>query len=139
MELYVEVVLPCLATETAFTTSKSKESDVYSYGVVLLELITRKKALDPSFPENTHIVRWVSSMLNGTDKIEVVADPDLMHEVVGSMEMEEVFQVLSLAMRCTAEEASERPLMWDVVKELMDIKSKACNFPKQGKYGSVVS
>ncbi|THU48544.1 hypothetical protein C4D60_Mb06t00070 [Musa balbisiana] len=113
-----------ISPETAYTTRKSKESDVYSYGVVLLELLTRKKALDPSFPENKDIVNWVTSTLDGNGEIGPVVDQDLMNQVMGTWELEEVHKVLFLAMRCTAKEASRRPSMQNVVRELIDIKSK---------------
>ncbi|OAY66225.1 Receptor-like protein kinase [Ananas comosus] len=122
-----------MSPETAFTPRRSKESDVYSYGVVLLELITRKMALDPSFPENTDIVNWVSSAVNNDYEIEAVCDPNLMSELMSSVEMEEVRKVLLLAVRCTAKEAGERPPMRNVVKELIDIKSNSGDLQKQRK------
>lgn len=107
-------------TENAFTTTKSKESDVYSYGVVLLELITRKKALDPSFFEEVDIVGWVRSVRNNTEEIERIVDPNLMDECLDSSVMEQVFDVLIVALRCTEKEPSKRPTMRDVVKQLVD-------------------
>ncbi|KAK1276941.1 Receptor-like protein kinase [Acorus gramineus] len=115
-----------MSPETAFTTRKSKESDVYSYGVVLLELITRLKAVDPSFPENTDIVSWVNSNLNGREGhcLDRIVDPGLIREFMGSRDMEEVAKVLLLALRCTAKEAGNRPSMGDVVKQLTDLKMR---------------
>lgn len=115
----------CLVTEVAYTARKGKESDVYSYGVVLLELLTRKMAVDPSFPDGVDIVGWVTSSLDhGTGKMEVVVDTDLVSEVMGTPGTEEVNKVLSLAMRCVAREASKRPSMQNVARELQDIKSR---------------
>ncbi|CAL5012764.1 unnamed protein product [Urochloa decumbens] len=133
-----------MAPELAFSTKSSMESDVYSYGVVLLELLTRKMAVDPSFPDNTDIVGWVSAALNGTDKIEAVCDPDLMEEVYGTVEMEEVRKVLSVALRCASREASQRPSMAAVVKELTDARPVATAAgrslsKKQGKPGQAGS
>jgi serine/threonine protein kinase len=135
-----EHALRCLA-ELAFSTKSSMESDVYSYGVVLLELLTRRAAVDPSFPDGTDIVSWASSALNGTDKIEAVCDPALMEEVFGTVEMEEVSKVLSVALRCAAREASQRPSMTAVVKELTDARpatggGRSLSKSKQGKPGS---
>ncbi|TVU05676.1 hypothetical protein EJB05_48849 [Eragrostis curvula] len=129
-----------MAPELAFSTRSCIQSDVYSYGVVVLELLTRKMAVDPSFPNNLDIVSWVSFMLNGTDQIESVCDPDLMEEVFGTVEMEEVRKVLSVAIRCAAKEASQRPSMVDVVKELTDLRpargAEALSKSKQDRHGS---
>ncbi|KAM3267635.1 hypothetical protein P3S67_032053 [Capsicum chacoense] len=107
-----------MAPETAFAASKSKESDVYSSGVVLLELITRKKALDPSLYGNTDIVSWVRSIWTETEEIEKIVDPSLLDEFIDSSVMEQVIEVLSLALRCTEKDVSRRPSMKEVVKLL---------------------
>lgn len=104
---------------------------MYSYGVVLLELITRKMALDPSFPHDVDLVSWVSSTLNEGNVIESVCDPALMREVCGTAELEEVCSVLSIALRCTAEDARQRPSMMDVVKELTRARREVVSLPKQ--------
>ncbi|KAJ0537265.1 putative protein kinase RLK-Pelle-LRR-XI-1 family [Helianthus annuus] len=106
-----------IAPENAFTSTKSKESDVYSYGVVLLELITRKKAVDPSFADGVDIVKWVRSVWNEKRDIEEVVDA-----AAGDYGVrEQVTQMLELALRCTHSEPSRRPSMRDVVKELEDV------------------
>ncbi|KAM3208233.1 hypothetical protein ACQJBY_063105 [Aegilops geniculata] len=126
-----------MAPELAFSTRNSIKTDVYSYGVVLLELITGRTAADPSFPENMDIVAWVPHALNGVDQIGPVCDPALLDEVYSTVEMEEVRKVLRLALRCTAKEPSQRPSMVDVVKELTDARFAGIpSSSKQGKPGS---
>uniref|UniRef100_J3MTG5 non-specific serine/threonine protein kinase n=1 Tax=Oryza brachyantha TaxID=4533 RepID=J3MTG5_ORYBR len=120
-----------MAPEMAFSTKSTTDFDVYSYGVVLLELITRKMAVDSSFPGNMDIVSWVSSELKETNQIETICDPALVDEAYGTDEMEEVRKVLSLALRCTAKEASQRPSMAVVVKELTDARHVFCSYSKQ--------
>lgn len=107
--------------ENAFTTTKTKESDVYSYGVVLLELLTRKKALDPSFIEGQDIVSWVSFSWSNTEEITGIIDPGLMDEVINLGIIEQVTDVLLVALRCTEKEASKRLSMREVVKQLEDV------------------
>ncbi|KAL5999242.1 hypothetical protein ACLOJK_040692 [Asimina triloba] len=116
-------------TKTAFSTRKSKESDVYSYGIVLLELITRRMPLDPSFPEATDIVSWVKfATSNDAENINAVVDPLLWHQFIDSRIMEEVGNVLVLALKCTENGASDRPSMRDVVTQLIDVKAHARRF-----------
>lgn len=105
--------------ENALSTIKSKESDVYSYGVVLLELITRKKALDPLFVGETDIVEWVRSVWSSTEDINKIADSSLREEFLDSNIMNQAIDVLLVALRCTEKAPRRRPTMRDVVKRLV--------------------
>jgi len=105
-------------TENAYTTTKGKESDVYSYGVVLLELISRKKALDPSFMEGTDIVNWARSSWEEAGVVDEIVDSELADEISNSDVMKQVTEVLLVALRCTLKDPRSRPTMRDVIKHL---------------------
>ncbi|XP_057450618.1 receptor-like protein kinase isoform X2 [Lotus japonicus] len=109
-----------IAPENAYTAANSRESDVYSYGVVLLALITRKKAVDPSFVEGTDIVSWVRSVWNETGEINQVVDSSLSEEFLDTHKMENATKVLVVALRCTEQDPRRRPTMTDVTKQLSD-------------------
>lgn len=105
-------------TENAYTTTKGKETDVYSYGVVLLELISRKKALDPSFVEGMDIVNWARAVWEETGVVDDIVDSELASEISNSNVMKQVTKVLLVALRCTERDPRTRPTMRDVVKYL---------------------
>ncbi|XP_010501502.1 PREDICTED: leucine-rich repeat receptor-like protein kinase PEPR2 [Camelina sativa] len=115
-----------IAPENAYKTVRSKESDVYSYGVVLLELVTGKRAVDRSFPEDTNIVSWVRSVLSSyeddDDTAGPIVDPTLVDELLDTKLREQAIQVTDLALRCTDKRPENRPSMRDVVKLLTDLK-----------------
>ncbi|KAK4395002.1 Receptor-like protein kinase [Sesamum angolense] len=115
----VQGTIGYMAPERAFSTKCSKECDVYAYGIVLLELVTRKKVLDPPFGGEVDIVGWVRSAWIETQDIEAIVDPSLVDEFVDSTVKEQVKDVLLVALRCTEREPSARPSMRDVVKQLM--------------------
>lgn len=106
---------------------RSKESDVYSYGVVLLELVTGKRAVDRSFPEDINIVSWVRSVLSSyedeDDTVGPIVDPTLVDELLDTKLREQAIQVTDLALRCTDKRPENRPSIRDVVKDLTDLKS----------------
>lgn len=110
----------CYTTENAYTTTKGKESDVYSYGVVLLELISRKKALDPSFMEGMDIVIWVRSLWEESGVVDEIVDSELANEIsnYNANVMKEVTNVLLVALTCTETDPRKRFTMRDVIKHL---------------------
>lgn len=112
-------------TENAFTTRSSRESDVYAYGVVLLELVARKKVLDASFGEGVDIVGWARAAWNEGEDVGKIVDPDVVDELLDSSIKEQVEDVVLLAFRCTDMEAGKRPSMRDVVKELIMVESRS--------------
>lgn len=53
-----------MAPEYASSGKLTEKSDVFSFGVVLLELITGRKSVDPSQPMGDEsLVEWVCSMI----------------------------------------------------------------------------
>ncbi|KAF7843147.1 receptor-like protein kinase [Senna tora] len=97
---------------------QSGVSDVYSYGVVLLELITGKKVLDPSFMEKMTLVGWVRSMWMHTRSIENIVDSRLARELSDGNVVEQVTRVLRIALQCSEKDPRKRPTMRRVIKLL---------------------
>ena len=98
---------------------------MYSYGVVLLELLTRKKAADDSLADDDDgfdIVRWARSVWSENEEIELVVDRGLCDNMHDSIVIrEQVMQVLHVALSCTEREPSRRPSMREVVRQLENV------------------
>ncbi|CAN7099532.1 unnamed protein product [Brassica rapa subsp. narinosa] len=89
-------------------------SDVYSFGIVLLEIITNQDVLDQT-REKSHIAEWTSFMLNRGD-ITGIMDPNL-H---GDYNSHSAWRALELAMLCANPSSEKRPNMFQVVIELKE-------------------
>ncbi|TKY50181.1 LRR receptor serine/threonine-protein kinase RPK2 [Spatholobus suberectus] len=101
-----------VAPEYAMTCRVSDKADVYSYGVVLLELLSDKKALDPSFSSYGHgfnIVAWACMLLK-QGRAKEFFTAGLWEAGPG----DDLVEVLHLAVVCTVESLSTRPTMKQV-------------------------
>lgn len=103
------------APEYAMTGQLTVKSDVYSFGVVLLELITGRKAIDNTRSQGEHnLVAWARPLFKDRRKFPAMADPLLQ----GRYPMRGLYQALAVAAMCLQEQASQRPMIHDVVTAL---------------------
>ncbi|XP_052156186.1 putative leucine-rich repeat receptor-like protein kinase At2g19210 [Oryza glaberrima] len=100
--------------EYLMTMQPTTKSDVYSFGVVLLELVTGKPALLRDL-DNTSIIQWVQQHL-ARGNIEDVVDAR-MH---GDHDINSVWKVVDIALKCTMQESIHRPTMTGVVAMLQE-------------------
>lgn len=107
-----------VAPEYALTGHLTIKSDVYSYGVVLLELLTGRVPVDMKrAPGEGVLVSWALPRLSERDKVTEIMDPAL----EGQYSLKEVVQVAAIAAMCVQAEADYRPLMADVVQSLVPL------------------
>nr|GFA45308.1 leucine-rich repeat transmembrane protein kinase protein [Tanacetum cinerariifolium] len=85
------------------------KSDVYSFGIVLLELITSRRAVSG----NINIINWVKSTI-AEGHVEHIIDPKLQ----GNFNRDTAWKVVELAIACVSYSSIKRPTMNDVVMEL---------------------
>ncbi|KAM6549404.1 hypothetical protein CsatB_021080 [Cannabis sativa] len=109
-----------VAPEYAMTCRVSDKADVYSYGVVLLELLSDKKALDPSFSSfgnGFNIVQWACMLLRqGRAKEFFTAG------LWDTGPHDDLVEVLHLAVVCTVDSLSTRPTTRQVVRRLKQLQ-----------------
>ncbi|XP_041024916.1 wall-associated receptor kinase-like 20 isoform X1 [Juglans microcarpa x Juglans regia] len=97
------------------------KSDVYSYGVVLLELLTSQKAIDFSRDQDdVNLATYVGQRANTGASMEVVDQRLLGKEPTGDT-LTSIKLFLELALSCLREKKGDRPGMKDVVQELQCI------------------
>ena len=95
--------------------------DIYSYGVVLLELLTGKRPLDSEFGESVDLVEWIRRKIRDNNSLEEALDSS-----VGNCKhvQEEMLLVLRIALLCTAKLPKDRPSMRDVITMLGEAKPR---------------
>ncbi|XP_009138189.2 BRASSINOSTEROID INSENSITIVE 1-associated receptor kinase 1 isoform X2 [Brassica rapa] len=105
-----------IAPEYLSTGKSSEKTDVFGYGVMLLELITGQRAFDLARLANDDdvmLLDWVKGLLK-EKKLEALVDVDLQGNYID----EEVEKLIQVALLCTQSSPMERPKMSEVVRML---------------------
>ncbi|XP_019083084.1 PREDICTED: protein kinase APK1B, chloroplastic isoform X1 [Camelina sativa] len=108
------------APEYLATGHLTTKSDVYSYGVVLLEVLSGQRVVDKNRPPGEQkLVEWARPLLANKRKLFRVIDNRLQDQY----SMEEACKVATLVLRCLTYEIKLRPNMNEVVSHLEHIQT----------------
>ncbi|XP_020586612.1 LRR receptor kinase BAK1-like [Phalaenopsis equestris] len=105
-----------IAPEYLSTGKSSEKTDVFGYGIMLLELITGQRAFDLARLANDDdvmLLDWVKGLLR-EKKLDMLVDPDLQDNYIEA----EVESLIQVALLCTQGSPVERPKMSEVVRML---------------------
>ncbi|KAJ7196587.1 hypothetical protein O6H91_Y507300 [Diphasiastrum complanatum] len=105
-----------IAPEFGYTLRVTEKCDIYSFGVVLLELLCRRLPVDPCFSDGMDIVSWIKRKM-ANDNYTFALDPLILKDC-SDLEREEIGLVLKIALFCANEKPDDRPTMRQVVEML---------------------
>ncbi|XP_031116740.1 LRR receptor-like serine/threonine-protein kinase EFR [Ipomoea triloba] len=111
-----------IAPEYGSSGMVSTKCDIYSYGIMLMEVFTKRKPNDEMFTGDLSLRSWVSNSLSHT--LEEIVDPTLMRleELKFRQKLQCISSILELALSCTTESPEERMDVQTVMAKLNKIK-----------------
>ncbi|XP_062187186.1 protein STRUBBELIG-RECEPTOR FAMILY 7-like isoform X1 [Phragmites australis] len=110
------------APEVTMSGQYSLKSDIYSFGVVMLELLTGRKPFDRSRPRSEQsLVRWATPQLHDIDALDQMVDPALQ----GLYPSKSLSRFADAIVLCVQPEPEFRPPMSEVVQSLVRLVQRA--------------
>lgn len=129
------------APEYGMGNEVSTSGDVFSYGILLLEIFSGKRPTDVIFEDSLNLHTYMKAALPG--KVEEILDPILVQEIKGersssymwnSKVQDCVVSVFEVGIACSAELPSERMDISEVTAELQAIKEKLLRSEDMGTH-----
>ncbi|KAI5082717.1 hypothetical protein GOP47_0002460 [Adiantum capillus-veneris] len=112
-----------IAPEYAFTMQVTLQSNVYSFGVILLELLTGRLPVDEGFGDGVDLVRWAHGASARGDTPEQILDSRISTE--SFVARQEMLAILKIALLCTDASPTQRPRMKKALELLVEAKTPA--------------
>ncbi|RCV05162.1 hypothetical protein SEVIR_1G060200v4 [Setaria viridis] len=107
-----------VAPEYLLDGKLTEKSDVYAFGVVLLELLLGRKPVEKTAQSQCQsIVTWAMPQLTDRSKLPNIIDP----MIKNTMDLKHLYQVAAVAVLCVQPEPSYRPLITDVLHSLVPL------------------
>ncbi|XAR72906.1 Non-specific serine/threonine protein kinase [Bertholletia excelsa] len=107
--------------EYVITQELTEKSDVYSYGVVLLELVTARGAIQ----DNKNLVEWAEVFMSSDSWLPELVDPT----IADSFDFGQLQTVMTIVRWCTQREGKARPSIKQVLCLLYE-----CLDPLHGRF-----
>ncbi|KMT09629.1 hypothetical protein BVRB_6g130810 [Beta vulgaris subsp. vulgaris] len=108
------------APEYVATGHLYMNSDVYGFGVVLLEMLTGSRAVDLNRPKGQqNLVEWTSPYLSNKKKLRGIIDPRL----VGQYSLKAAFELAQVTLKCLRPDPRTRPGMKEVLEVIQKVES----------------
>ncbi|CAL4889196.1 unnamed protein product [Urochloa decumbens] len=133
------------APEYGLGNEVSAQGDVYSYGILLLEMFTRKKPTDSEFGEDFSLHAYVKMAV--PDQVANIVDSYLIQEVDGKEGFTSdydrikdirsacITSILRVGISCSKETPTDRVKIGDALKELQAIRDRFFRDSNQGAPG----
>ncbi|GJP78356.1 hypothetical protein CLOP_g8670, partial [Closterium sp. NIES-67] len=99
------------------TSKATRATDVYSFGVLMLVVLTGRSPTSTADGENSHILAWVEACLASDS-------PTRLKDLGMEAPDDAVLRLAQLALSCTVERTASRPSMAGIANELQDIRNE---------------
>ena len=120
------------APETIVKGEVTLKSHVWSYGVILLEILSGKQHMDEmvSKDEKQNLLKWAKPFLNDDGRLFLVMDPKLQ----GKFPSRGARLVADLVLSCLHKDPMKRPKMKEILemmKSVQEMRYKTARFPSK--------
>ncbi|KAL4199881.1 hypothetical protein AMTRI_Chr03g146990 [Amborella trichopoda] len=110
-----------LAPEYLHSGRATEKSDIYSFGVLILELVSGRRPTDPSFVKRgLNIVGWMN-ILSRENRLEEIVDKNC-----EDVDTDSVEAILDIARKCVDANPNDRPAMNRVLQMLEEVVMSPC-------------